>query len=409
VRLAEAVTLGWPELKGRADFIDYVWLQLIKLEQHDLYEWVRGYVVNIGAYRDGGRPGDEEPAQFAARLRKILSAVGWSVERDQAGMHHLLPGVDYYIDDDKPRVLKLDGPDLAKYEAERRLGSPSHWRLYFAFDEPSYALEDDVLGAFRSAALGGDVPRGVEIIRALIARPHVHKAYFLGVFLERLFDMRERLGAAEQAGMARTFGEVMDEAPAPTGLMGEIMDAWRRAESLIQPGAAAAFSEICAGGAAINWLTDVVRTQGFAHRRTETRSSTTLEPWLDIQQFDTSLQNVLQRIYAMDMREILDKPRPMTLLYCWLQLGDADRLHAQIKVFTESDEGIVAFLEGLRSWANSSSRGLYHSLQSINVQYFLDVEPTANRVRMISTSAADEALKKRALTLLDVWDWDRSR
>jgi predicted KAP-like P-loop ATPase len=89
IRLCEAVKFGWPYIVGQADFLDYVWLQLIKLQCHDLYQWTRNYVVNIGSYRDGGRPGDDETIASAqtyaddAVRSHARNLVGlWEDERD---------------------------------------------------------------------------------------------------------------------------------------------------------------------------------------------------------------------------------------------------------------------------------------------------------------------------------------
>lgn len=101
---------------------------------------------------------------------------------------------------------------------------------------------------------------------------------------------------------------------------------------------------------------------------------------------------------------ILSRPSPLTLLYCWLQLGDADLLRRTIAAFTDSDEGLLAFLEGVRTWVSSSDRGLFRSLQSINVRNFLDLQETDDRVRALSISSLDESVKGHALALLDVWD-----
>jgi hypothetical protein len=408
VRLAEAVTLGWPGLKTHADFIDYTWLQLIKLECHDLYEWVRDYVVNIGAFRDDGRPGDEEPRQFAEALRNILSKYGWGLERDQAGMRYFLPGLENYIDKDKPRVLRIDRDDLGKFEAEKRLGSPSHWRLYFAFDRPSYALDDDTMSAFRSAAGKRDVAAGVAIVQELLKRPHPRNGYFFSVFLERLFDSRETLTADEQIGLARILADVMDDVPPSTGLMLDTLDAWRRAESLMLPAAAAEATTMCSDGRAINWLADLLRTQGFAHGRPES-SSSRIDPWLDYGQFEAALEALLARVYALPFAGVLDLPKVISMMFFWLQLGDTKKLETLVAQHTATNVGLLDFLEAMRTWVDSSSRGRYKSLQSMNLRHFLDVETTGERVRSIAADTSDVDLSKHATELLDVWDWHLDR
>ena len=51
IRLCESVKFGWPYLSERGDFLDYVWLQLIKLQCHELFDWTPGYVTNLGIPR----------------------------------------------------------------------------------------------------------------------------------------------------------------------------------------------------------------------------------------------------------------------------------------------------------------------------------------------------------------------
>lgn len=75
-----------------------------------------------------------------------------------------------------------------------------------------------------------------------------------------------------------------------------------------------------------------------------------------------------------------------------------------IHELTESDEGLLTFLEGLRTWVASSSRGLYKSLQSTVVGDFLDAEKTSKRVGDLLSDRTDSVLKEHARKLLDVWD-----
>jgi Cdc6-like AAA superfamily ATPase len=405
VRLADAVTLGWPNLRGTADFVDFAWLQLIKLECPALYDWVRDYVVNVGSYRDGGRPGDTEPQKFAQKLREILQRDGWEIAYDTAMMRFFLPGVEGYCADKNPAVFHITGRELGDFECEMRLGSPSHWRLYFAFDKPSYAIGDDVLAEFRLAAKANDLARGVELSRKLLERSHQQPGFFFGVALDRFFDMRDRLTSAERKGMANILGNVMDEVPTMITPQSGISDPWRRAEKLLFPEAADEFLEICRNGTAINWLTEVIRSQGFAHGRPHNAGPRD-DPWLAPKQFQVCLDAILERIYAMGIADMIRAPDPLGLLYCWLQLGDPETLRREIDKYTSTDEGLLSFLESIRLWVSSSDRGKFQALKSRDVENFMELKKTGQRVFAIGQDGNSEAVRRRAATLLDVWDWD---
>src|SRR5262249_31395231 len=151
---------GWPYLAGRADFIDYVWLQLIKLKRYDLYVWVRNYLVSVGSYRDGGQVSDGEPEKQGQKLVEILKNLEWEGNRGRIAISYFLPGIKY--DPAIPKVFDFSENELGALEAGMRLGSPTHWRRYFSFALPSYAVTDEDIDDFLSS-LVKDSSRASEI------------------------------------------------------------------------------------------------------------------------------------------------------------------------------------------------------------------------------------------------------
>jgi predicted KAP-like P-loop ATPase len=71
IRLYDAVVFGWSHLPKKADFIDFIWLQMIRLYASNLYAFTQSYLVEVGAYRDGGRPSDLSPKAVPA-IRGVL-------------------------------------------------------------------------------------------------------------------------------------------------------------------------------------------------------------------------------------------------------------------------------------------------------------------------------------------------
>jgi hypothetical protein len=96
-------------------------------------------------------------------------------------------------------------------------------------------------------------------------------------------------------------------------------------------------------------------------------------------------------------------------MFFWLQLGDTKKLETLVAQHTATNVGLLDFLEAMRTWVDSSSRGRYKSLQSMNLRHFLDVETTGERVRSIAADTSDVDLSKHATELLDVWDWHLDR
>ena len=194
IRLCENVAFGWPYLSEHGDFLDYVWLQLVKLKLRPLYEWTRDYVTSLGAYRDGGRPSDSEPANEAARLRAILDKLDWGKPPDRSGITSILPGLkSVLLQGTKSTVFEFSPQrELAQYEAQRRLGSPSHWRFYFAYEKPSYALDDADILKFRKLAASDRIATA-QFLRGIASRPYQTNGFFLAVLLDRLEDHADSL------------------------------------------------------------------------------------------------------------------------------------------------------------------------------------------------------------------------
>lgn len=406
VRLCDAVTLGWPYLQNKADFIDYVWLQLIKLKFVPLYSWVRDYVVAIGSFRDAGRPGDEEHNDKAKTLVNILTDVGWRTDIDRPGLSYFLPGVGDYVSRESPKVFVLADGELARFEDKRRLGSPSHWSLYFAFGAPSYALTDDIIIAFRKSLID-DQNKAAEIARSLITRPHPHAGYPFAVLLERIYDRRESLSDEEQVGLATLFANIMDEVPEPPSIFFALMGPWTRAIRLLGRSVSPHFAKLAANAPSINWMADVIRDQGFALGLTDPGHPKQERQWLSREQFDVALAAILVRFREMKLQRILKKPKPLEILFCWKQLGDATDLDHEIATSISSDHIFLELLDTLRTWVGSSEHGLYRPLRNDVLKHFLEPGPAKSRLETLANDAnADSDTRIRAAAILQVWESD---
>lgn len=403
VRLHDAVKLGWPFLRTRADFFDYIWLQLVKLQCKDLYDWTQSYVVNIGSYRDAGRPSDSEPVDEAHKLIKILAGYGWKNDRDYPSMESFLPGISSYTNQAAPQVFKLADNELGEFERGCRLGSPTHWKMYFSFDFPSYAISDDVISNFLAAAIN-DSAAATDILRELHRRTHDYEGYYLNTFLERLIDRRVRMSADEQVGTARALADMMDEVEQSLGVQFGLGGSWRRALRFLGPAVAPQFSDIIASAASVNWLADVMRDQGAARGLPNSSRATPDRQWLDDSQFDRSLKILLDRFRQMGLAAIFKKPQPLEILFCWLQLGDRQELRDLISGVTIGDEPFLDALEAMRTPRVSSSVGAHRVILEEYVGAFMQPYYAHERLKKLASDQSSDGTKhERAARLLAEW------
>lgn len=165
-RLLFSIRATWPRLKGQANLLDLVWLQMLALKAsigpHDLYSWVASYLQSLQAVAIGGSVAGT--MQDQKRIEEILQALGWNVysndgqitDLDFHNLDSLLAGVthDHLSQDRDVRwTHQLDRAELQQWRQDKRLSSPWHWRLYFAFETPEYAITQDEWAAMEEAAI----------------------------------------------------------------------------------------------------------------------------------------------------------------------------------------------------------------------------------------------------------------
>jgi len=407
VRLHEALKFGWPSVPKGSDFFDFVWLQLVKQKAPKLFQWTQDYMRNVGAYRDGGRAGDTEPRKSAETLNAIMEEFGWADRGHFSGLGMILPGVtSFVLDGAKRKVFDFQHDELEKFEHGKRLGSPSHWRQYFAFDMPSYALRDEEVLAFRQASRD-DPAKAATILSGLLERAHDRPAHFVDLLIERLAAApKESFSEAEAHGMASAFAYTMDDIVSKTGEFRSSggSEIWRKATRLLRLDTGANFLKVVSEGKSINWLASVVRDQGFAHGLPEGNRVYPDDQWLTKPQLDEAIQIIAQRLQDIGLPTVFHLPSPMNALYCWYQLGDKAGLRRAFADAIQSNEQFLDAMNGISGWANSSNIGIHHPLYGEVVEYFMHADEAKARLeRLGDPSAENTTLRDRANELLREW------
>ena len=406
-RLFDSVALNWPLLPPDSDFCDFLWLQLLKLKSHELYSWTREYLQSVGAYRDGGRAGDTLPGEMAKSLRKLMGAHGWGDRAYISGINSFLPGVGSFVFDDKSKqkVFDFSRDELGSFESEHRLGSPSHWRQYFAFEAPSYALRDGDIAGFLKACSAG-IGKAKAVLLELLERKHDRRGHFIDLLLDRLLDLPAgSLSRAEADGMLSVFALTMDDLAREASDIEEYgtSELWRKAARLLEKHKPARFADVVPRAKAINWLSYVVRDQGFSYGLPKGNRSYPEHQWLSRDELDESVALITRRYETFGVRKIFDLPSPSDLLYCWVQLGDERIARQYIAAATRDDIGFLSALEAMRAWQNSSETGVTHPLRDRVIACFLDVEETFTRLIGLTTTGQNRKIRRQASALSAAW------
>lgn len=396
VRLHDAVKFGWPSLAGNADFLDFVWLQLVKLKSPKLYTWIKEYLVGVGAYRDKGRPDEGAGEREADKLWKIMDELSWGERHYHSGIGSFLPGVGgFVLNNEHRKVYQFARSELAKFEQNKRLGSPSHWRRYFAFEMPSYAVSDEEIAAFRRAVIE-NTAHAAEVLKELARKPHDSPGHFLETLLDRLADLPSgTLTKEEMAGMARAFSAVMDGIARETKEIARrgSSEVWRTAASVLNKDASEEIVAATAEAHSVNWLASLLRNEGAAHGRSGERAEQPNEHRLTSNQLDDAIKTLTNRIAKLEPAEVFKLPQPSTILFLWLQLGDKDQLAEFITKSIQNDEMFLHFLNGLRGW-QSSNAGIRYPLRKSYIAMFTDAEAAETRLKDLAKNSDFQGFAK---------------
>jgi hypothetical protein len=439
VRVLDAIRFFWPPLREEgADLADLVWLQLIKDGSPALYRWIEGYCATAAAISLGvARVENGEKQQKLAELHSTVSAGYFDDFSYRYFFADQLPGLE--IDGTRGQTtynLFKSVSENVRNQAiqKKRLSSPDHYRLYFALIGPSHALTQDNYSFVWSAASDGADRAGVALLD-LQDQPAVGAFTKADVLLETLRSGSCSTLVPRQAeSFLIAFSQVLDEAyrrhPFDRYWGSSI---WDRAQGLLPfllhrlepmartPVVVAMFGK----GAAISWLTSVLRRETLAHGRygnDVVRVSHVLvggvqldeavelghrrgrreEDWIfDEHELDVVTTVMLDRYRAMSASDVLNCPDPINLLFAWRQAGDEQEPRRLLECATSTDNGLIEALERLTSTVISSDRGTFMVLARKNIAPFLDYDDAKKRVLALGSN---ETLGARATKLAAKFD-----
>lgn len=413
VRALDAIRFFWPPLtEVGADLADLVWLQLIKDGNPKLYRWIEDYTATAAALSLG--IASIEEAARSDELRKLMDVVPENHFKDLMYCHYFkeqLPGVEQDYAEDSVG-LTIFGKTSTKEQNEaidgKRLSSPDHYRLYFALAGPSHELTQSNVSSLLNAAAESPEEAGVALLR--LNEENVSPSGALtkaDVLLERMQDgATENLSSQQCRNILLAFSKILDEAAQPNGRKSDWLNSLSdRARRLIQPlmaiiepeGRTELITEMFTSGQAIGWLTSLFRHETFKHGLYGDKPSHEEERLFTAEQFKDITEIMLSRYRGMSSEEVFGCPKPISLLYAWLQGGDENGVRQFVASIIGTDEGFLRALENLTTTINSSNRGSYLVLKKENLDSFMDHDLSMQRLQSLE---GDTLLGKTAARLM---------
>ncbi len=287
VRALNSLRLHATPVRDKVDIPDMVWLQLVRIGNPALYDWVEEYLTEVAAVANGATITGNTAGSTGAKLKAMLIAEGLDIDRAWIDLGEILPGISGSPNQEAPTVFRnLGGAENNRFIVGRRLGSPHHYRYYFAFSEPSGAMRDERVAAFINTASSN--PNDAIAMFALLAEETRPQGGTMAeVLVDRIVASAERIPEAAVPGILASFASKMDQIAlaTPAGDFGEhrVWILAARAAALLlhrttgetrMRSLQALFTE----GRSLGWLTKILRHEIFCAwivwRQTRARKST---------------------------------------------------------------------------------------------------------------------------------------
>lgn len=393
VRAINAIKLYWPPISDKVDYSDLVWLQMVKLENEELYAWIERYLVEFTAASEGASINEVEKIEFARELKKHVGEGNIGSARSMWTFKDFVPGIQQGEGVEEKDCLfnRTNNAEISLFEKDRRLGSPQHSRYYFAFSKPAGALEDTDLYSFISSAESGE---DLECLcTALIQEKRPQGGTKFDVLIDRLNNLDEaKLPDAAIPSILKALANCMDKAghKDDRGQWG-VRWPWRSAKRLFEKLIARLSgdehsqiaNEIFSSGDAIGWLmSELIRGEIFAHGRYGDQPKSE-EGWVfSEQELSEAINLLLGRFKAKDRDNIIDTPEVLNLMYGWHQSGDEAGVLEWVREQQATDAGFLKLLAACRAWMQSDK--IYYPLRRGDLEQFLDFDEALERLRDIS-------------------------
>lgn len=407
VHVLNSLRLHWPPIQQSADFADMVWLQIVRMKSPKLYHWVEKYMIEVGALYAGARVTDREQTWFEKAFEKLVDTKDFDTPLSIFSIAEILPGIQATgLDTEKKRHLFRDliPEKLAPFEERRGLGSPSHYRFYFAFAKPTATLDDAQIASFLTSL---DIQASAESFLIKLAKTKRPQGGTMAeVLLQRLATLAtDKLTPKKIETFLFALADVMDE----VGNQGERSDfgrypSWDPAMRL--------FSRLLRGvpvdrrertlkrifrqGRALGWLMHLIRSETYDHGVFGSRRVDSSLWIMSEAEFDTAVALFTARLRQQEKKDIIHVPFLMSFLYGWAQSGDDQGARDWVAEQTRTDQALLNFLDKCRSW-RSSNDVVSFPLKRSDVGYFTDMAALESRLAALAAKKGKHGVAARRL------------
>ena len=397
---ANAVRFAWLASRGDTYFPDVCLIQIIKVTQPKLYRWLERYLaLHSMVITKAGHLPKRDREVIGQELAELLPDEDHRSSESVWSLHGIVPGLIGRIKDEDGGVFEeVSEREVRDLMLQKRLGSPVHHRIYFAFAIPKNVLPDEKFSELLVSARD-DPDRLIKLLLGYSSENRPTGGTWFAHILDRLDGaMCSDMDAEQLVGWLKAIADVMD------GVLGQGVDrapfmltVGNRARLLFgvivrelrdrdAAGVPSLLAEIMKTGRALSWLVgELTRAEIHAYISAGDGAVDPNKTFMLSDEIQASRQMLLSRVQvALQSSEVLSFPELSSFLYGWHQLDDGESVRVWIEEAIRSDETFLMVLLALRDYTWSDK--LYRPLRQSAVELLLDWEMTETRVNDLCNS-----------------------
>lgn len=378
----------YPQVKRDMYFPDFCRLQLIKTTRHGLYKWLERYLSERSVLVTGDASiSPDERKKIGDNLKELLP--NENLIRD---IGQYVPGVVVAEEPENCVFGATNETQVSSYINLKRLGSPLHYRFYFALTGPKTVMSDSDFLELLELAKSDFKFLSERFSSEVMKRRSSGKTWFEHV-LDRLDEhCILRLEEQQLVGIIQAISDMMDIALHEDGehrpfsrSLAQIAnnisnDCLKQLRNLSIRRQEEVVKHIVREGRAINWIVGhFIRRYLFQHGIVGDRKKPEEEWEITDNVLSEALGVLKKRLSLTETKEqILGLPDIDGYLYGWDDISQDGQAKLWVEEYAKSDEGFITILGHLRSWVMSER--VYYPLKRDVVERFFNWKEVESRL-----------------------------
>lgn len=396
----------YPSIIDDVYFPDLCRIYLIKTTNFKLYKWLEQYLAirSILVTGDGNLDG-EARKKMGLRLKKLLPSDNIESTKSIWSLGRFVPGIESNAKPKKRVFSHVSSDEVQRSIALKRLGSPLHYRFYFALTGPKTVMSDEDFDNILKMAREDIVELKATLITQSQSFRQSGKTWFEHI-LDRLDDhVIAQLDENTAKGFIVAIGNMMDVAMSSDKgprvfefSIGEtavsvVKSLFMRLNELNRDIFQEVSKSFVKDGEAINWLVGYFLRDQLCDHGKIGNQAVSEKQWVFSDKFLYVLSEILSdRLNEPDVQNsFADMPKLSNLLYIWKKISGDEVVNAWVADYSKNDEGFLTILNHLRHWSMSDK--IYYPLSKKNIEDFYVLDDALKRLDNLVGGEFDDTVK----------------